>query len=95
MLQLSGYPFAGANPCRDIITRWVVNPPSVVALRVRSQVGVVSADNLFGLIRGDSVGSEVLPVKLAVRKPNLRWGRKSRGIGARVEMLTAQGNDGG
>jgi hypothetical protein len=87
---------ADAAPGRDITTRWwLVNLPLSVALRVGSQVGVVSVDNLIGLIRDDSVGSEVLPVKLAVRKSSLRWGRKSSGIGARVEMLTALGHDGG
>lgn len=80
---------------RDIATASLVNLPLPAVLRARGQVGVESVDKLFGLIRRESMGGEMLAVKLMARKSSLRWGCKSTGIGTRVEMLTAQGKDGG
>jgi DNA-binding LacI/PurR family transcriptional regulator len=41
-------------------------------LQDTGQAGAVLVDSLLGLIRGEAVESEVLPVKLMVRKSSLR-----------------------
>jgi DNA-binding LacI/PurR family transcriptional regulator len=56
----------------DIATASFVNPPLTTVLQDTGQAGAVLVDSLLGLIRGESVESEVLPVKLMVRKSSLR-----------------------
>ncbi|MEO6925615.1 MAG: LacI family DNA-binding transcriptional regulator, partial [Rhodanobacter sp.] len=56
----------------DIATASFVNPPLTTVLQDTGQAGAVLVDSLLGLIRGEPVGSEVLPVKLVVRKSSLR-----------------------
>ena len=56
----------------DIAIASFVNPPLTTVLQDTGQAGAVLVDSLLGLIRGESVESEVLPVKLMVRKSSLR-----------------------
>ena len=56
----------------DIATASFVNPPLTTVLQDTGQAGAVLVDSLLGLIRGEAVESEVLPVKLMVRKSSLR-----------------------
>jgi DNA-binding LacI/PurR family transcriptional regulator len=56
----------------DIATASFVNPPLTTVLQDTRQAGEVLVDSLLGLIRGEPVDSEVLPVKLMVRRSSLR-----------------------
>ena len=56
----------------DIATASFVNPPLTTVLQDTGHAGAVLVDSLLGLIRGEPVESEVLPVKLMVRKSSLR-----------------------
>jgi DNA-binding LacI/PurR family transcriptional regulator len=56
----------------DIATASFVNPPLTTVLQDTGHAGAVLVDSLLGLIRGEAVASEVLPVKLVVRKSSLR-----------------------
>lgn len=56
----------------DIAIASFVNPPLTTVLQDTGQAGAVLVDSLLGLIRGEVVESEVLPVKLMVRKSSLR-----------------------
>ncbi len=56
----------------DIATASFVNPPLTTVLQDTRQAGEVLVDSLLGLIRGEAVESEVLPVKLMVRGSSLR-----------------------
>jgi DNA-binding LacI/PurR family transcriptional regulator len=56
----------------DIATASFVNPPLTTVLQDTRQAGEVLVDSLLGLIRGEPVESEVLPVKLMVRRSSLR-----------------------
>ena len=56
----------------DIATASFVNPPLTTVLQDTKQAGEVLVDSLLGLIRGEPVDSEVLPVKLVVRRSSLR-----------------------
>lgn len=56
----------------DIATASFINPPLTTVLQDTKQAGEVLVDSLLGLIRGEPVDSEVLPVKLVVRRSSLR-----------------------
>ena len=56
----------------DIATASFVNPPLTTVLQDTRQAGEVLVDSLLGLIRGEPAESEVLPVKLMVRRSSLR-----------------------
>jgi DNA-binding LacI/PurR family transcriptional regulator len=56
----------------DIATASFVNPPLTTVLQDTLHAGAVLVDSLLGLIRGEPVESEVLPVKLMVRRSSLR-----------------------
>ena len=56
----------------DIAMASFVNPPLTTILQDTKQAGEVLVDSLLGLIRGEPVDSEVLPVKLMVRRSSLR-----------------------
>ena len=56
----------------DIATASFVNPPLTTVLQDTGHAGAVLVESLLGLIRGETVESEVLPVKLMVRKSSLR-----------------------
>lgn len=56
----------------DIATASFVNPPLTTVLQDTGHAGAVLVESLLGLIRGEPVESEVLPVKLMVRKSSLR-----------------------
>jgi DNA-binding LacI/PurR family transcriptional regulator len=56
----------------DIAMASFVNPPLTTVLQDTGQAGAVLVDSLLGLIRGEPVESEVLPVKLMVRRSSLR-----------------------
>ena len=56
----------------DIPMASFVNPPLTTVLQDTKQAGEVLVDSLLGLIRGEPVDSEVLPVKLVVRRSSLR-----------------------
>jgi DNA-binding LacI/PurR family transcriptional regulator len=56
----------------DITTASFVNPPLTTVLQDTKQAGEVLVDGLLALIRGESLESEVLPVKLVVRRSSLR-----------------------
>jgi len=56
----------------DIATASFVNPPLTTVLQDTGHAGAVLVDSLLSLIRGETVESEVLPVKLIVRRSSLR-----------------------
>jgi DNA-binding LacI/PurR family transcriptional regulator len=56
----------------DIAIASFVNPPLTTVLQDTRQAGEVLVDRLLSLIRGEPVESEVLPVKLMVRRSSLR-----------------------
>ncbi|GAA0889673.1 LacI family DNA-binding transcriptional regulator [Rhodanobacter soli] len=56
----------------DIAMASFINPPLTTVLQDTRQAGEVLVDSLLALIRGEPVGSEVLPVKLMVRRSSLR-----------------------
>lgn len=56
----------------DIAMASFVNPPLTTVLQDTRQAGAVLVDSLLGLVRGEPVESEVLPVKLMVRRSSLR-----------------------
>jgi DNA-binding LacI/PurR family transcriptional regulator len=56
----------------DIAMASFVNPPLTTVLQDTTQAGAVLVDSLLSLIRGEPVASEVLPVKLMVRRSSLR-----------------------
>lgn len=56
----------------DIATASFVNPPLTTVLQDTRHAGEVLVESLLGLIRGEAVESEVLPVKLMVRRSSLR-----------------------
>ena len=56
----------------DIAMASFVNPPLTTILQDTKQAGEVLVDSLLALIRGEPVDSEVLPVKLMVRRSSLR-----------------------
>jgi DNA-binding LacI/PurR family transcriptional regulator len=56
----------------DIATARFVNPPLTTVLQDTSHAGEVLVESLLALIRGEPVDSEVLPVKLVVRRSSLR-----------------------
>ncbi len=56
----------------DIATASFVNPPLTTVMQDTRQAGEMLVDSLLGLIRGEPVESEVLPVKLMVRRSSLR-----------------------
>ncbi len=56
----------------DIATASFVNPPLTTVLQDAEQAGEVLVDSLLALIRGEPAESEVLPVKLMVRRSSLR-----------------------
>ncbi|MFI4959022.1 MAG: substrate-binding domain-containing protein, partial [Lysobacterales bacterium] len=56
----------------DIPMASFVNPPLTTILQDTKQAGEVLVDSLLALIRGEPVDSEVLPVKLMVRRSSLR-----------------------
>jgi DNA-binding LacI/PurR family transcriptional regulator len=56
----------------DIAMASFINPPLTTVLQDTRQAGEVLVDSLLALIRGEPVESEVLPVKLMVRRSSLR-----------------------
>ena len=56
----------------DIAMASFVNPPLTTILQDTRQAGETLVDSLLSLIRGEPVESEVLPVKLMVRRSSLR-----------------------
>lgn len=56
----------------DIAMASFVNPPLTTVLQDTRQAGEVLVDSLLALIRGEPAESEVLPVKLMVRRSSLR-----------------------
>ncbi|MEO9077837.1 MAG: LacI family DNA-binding transcriptional regulator [Rhodanobacter sp.] len=56
----------------DIATASFINPPLTTVLQDTSHAGAVLVGNLLRLIRGEAVESDVLPVKLKIRRSSLR-----------------------
>ena len=61
----------------DIPTARLVNPPLTTVMQDTKAAGAMLVDAALGLIRGNAVASEVLPVQLVVRGSSLR--RTGRG----------------
>lgn len=56
----------------DIPMARFVNPALTTVLQDTSQAGTMLVDSLLRMIRGEAVRSEMLPVKLIVRRSSLR-----------------------
>jgi DNA-binding LacI/PurR family transcriptional regulator len=56
----------------DIPLASFATPPLTTVLQDTKQAGEVLVDSLLALIRGEPADSEVLPVKLVVRRSSLR-----------------------